>query len=90
MPPRVTAAEAMTEAKEARAALESHEAICAERYSRIFETLAELKGLAKWAAGGVFGIIVALLGWSGVQLYSVNNARLEALEAPAVVQAGDR
>lgn len=79
---RVTAADAMAVAHDAKASLESHEAVCAERYARIFETLADLKTLAKWAAGGVFGLLVALLGWMAVQMYSANNARLEALESP--------
>lgn len=79
---RVTAADAMAAAVDAKAGLESHEAVCAERYARIFETLGDLKTLAKWAASGVCGLLVALLAWMAVQLYTANNARLEALERP--------
>jgi len=84
---RVTAADAMDVAKDAKAGLESHEAICAERYARIFDTLGELKTLAKWAAGAVASMAIGLIAWLLVQVYSMQTARVAALEKPAAVRA---
>lgn len=65
--------------------IESHEDLCAERYANIHSAIGDLKTIAKWAAGGVVGLMVSLIAWMAVQLYAANNARIEALESPSGV-----
>jgi hypothetical protein len=62
------------------AKIEAHEEICAIRYKQIFDTLGELKTIAKWAAGGIAGLALSLIAWMGSQMFDANDARLTALE----------
>lgn len=65
----------------AYAKIESHEDLCAERYERIHETLSDLKGLAKWCAGGMAAMTITLFGFMAHQLY--NNLLDASHGAPA-------
>lgn len=50
--------------------LEAHEDLCAERYRAIHETLGDMKSDAKTQNRLIVGVLLALVGWMGVQLWS--------------------
>lgn len=51
------------------AKIESHEELCAERYETIHEKLGDLKTDAATSKKILMGVLLALLGWMGVQLW---------------------
>lgn len=57
----------------AYAKVEAHEDQCALRYTAINDTLKELKGSAKSHERAAWGIVLALLAWMAVQLYTVQT-----------------
>lgn len=67
----------------AYAKIEAHEDICAVRYDGINASIKELKGLVHWILASVAGVALALIAWMAVQMYTLNNARMDALEHPA-------
>ena len=54
----------------AYAKIESHEDLCAERYRTIHETLGDMKADAKTQNKLIIGVLLALVGWMGVQLWN--------------------
>ena len=62
--------------------IEGHEALCAERYSRIHESIDEIKGGMRWIIGGLATIVMGLLAWMAVQLYSLEPLRIAAAARP--------
>lgn len=52
------------------ARIEAHEDLCSERYKNIHETLGDLKTGQKTHARAAWGLVLALLGWMGVQLWN--------------------
>lgn len=50
--------------------IEAHEDLCAERYKSINTTLEDLKEGQRNHAKAAWGIVLALLAWMGVQLWS--------------------
>lgn len=54
----------------AYAKIESHEDLCAERYSSIHETLGEMKSDAKMLRNLGASVLLALVGWMAVQLFA--------------------
>ena len=54
-----------------------HEALCAERYS-------DLKENMRWLVRGVFGLLIGIVAWLGVQLWNGAQARISELERAAV------
>lgn len=52
----------------AHARMDTHEAVCAERYENI-------KALLKWIVGGLVALVFGLMGWMGVQLYTLQPLR---------------
>lgn len=50
--------------------IEAHEDLCAVRYAAINVTLGELKQGQKAHSNAAWGIVLALLGWMAVQLWS--------------------
>lgn len=65
--------EALNLAKQNARDIESHEDICAERYGNIHKAIDEIKGTLKWAGGGAFTIIMAVLGFLLAQQLSANG-----------------
>lgn len=61
----------------------AHEDLCAERYKNIHESLGDLKDSASTSKKTLWGVLLTLLGFMAVQLYTANDARLEALERPS-------
>lgn len=62
--------------------IEGHEALCAERYEGIknsigdlTKTADELKGTLKWSARGIIALLISILGWALVQLYTLQPLR---------------
>lgn len=53
--------------------VKGHEALCAERYG-------DLKDTVTWLVRGVFGLLLGILAWLAVQLWSAAQARIYALE----------
>lgn len=53
--------------------IEAHEDKCAVRYEAINETLKDLKGSAKQHERAAWGIVLALLAWMAVQLYTLQT-----------------
>jgi uncharacterized protein YbcC (UPF0753/DUF2309 family) len=70
MTDRSSGAGAMARANSAHEKIESHEELCAERYSTIHSTLADLKADSRTQSRLVVGVLLALLGWMGVQLWN--------------------
>lgn len=64
-----TAAEAYDLAHEAKRDIESHEELCAERYSNIHGTIKEIKSWVKAGVFGVAGIAATLGGAMAHELY---------------------
>lgn len=50
--------------------IEAHEDLCAIRYAAINDTLGELKASAKQHERAAWGVVLALLAWMAVQLYT--------------------
>ncbi|HYE45711.1 MAG TPA: hypothetical protein VEA44_08045 [Caulobacter sp.] len=61
----------------------AHEELCAERYRGINEKLS-------WVLGGMATMLLGLLAWSLVQLYSLEPLRARAAGTAVVAQAPDR
>jgi len=83
----------MTESKTvagAYAKIESHEELCAERYSNIHGTLEDMKGTAKSQTRTQWGILLAILAFLAQQFLMSNNARLDRLERPSSVTIQNR
>lgn len=53
----------------AYAKMDKHEEICALRYEQIHTSLTDMKADAKTQNRLVIGVLLALLGWMGVQLW---------------------
>lgn len=67
----------------AYAKIDAHEELCAERYRGINEKLG-------WMLKGFVGLVLALLAWSMVQLYTLEPVRVLASQqraAPAAAVA---
>lgn len=62
----------------------SHERICAERYAGIDAKIDRIFGLLWTIAGGVVALLIAMLGWSWIQLYTLQTARLPAAAPVAI------
>lgn len=58
----------------------AHELLCAERYRNIEKSIAEIKGIMKWAGSLVIMLILSVLGWSLVQQYNANEATKQRLQ----------
>lgn len=80
-PARPTAAAAFARADEAHSKIDGHEALCAERYENIHETLGTMKKILGWAGGSMFTLLFATLGWLIAQQVSQNNADKATLRA---------
>lgn len=63
MSERQTVAGAYTAIADVDAKVETHEAVCAERYGRINEVLGELKEGAKNQQKLLWGVLIAAAGW---------------------------
>lgn len=50
-----------------------HELRCAERYG-------ELKVTVGWLVRGVFGMLLAIIAWLGIQLWNGSQAQIVALQ----------
>ncbi|MCR5876988.1 hypothetical protein [Phenylobacterium sp. J367] len=85
MTERPSAASALARADSAHQKIESHEELCAERYRAINDTLGELKSGATWQNRWLLGLLIALVGWMGVQLW---NGRNDEIKAPVHASAG--
>lgn len=59
----------------AYAKIEGHEALCAERYEGIKNAISDLKSTAKWSGRGIIALLVSILGWALVQLYTLQPLR---------------
>lgn len=68
----------------AYAKIEAHEDLCAERYKNIHIAIGDLKNLIYWILKGLAGMLVTLLAWMALQLYTANTAHQD--RAPVVVQ----
>ena len=55
--------------------VKGHEALCAERYG-------DLRDNMRWLIRGVFGMLIGITAWLGVQLWTGQTARVSALERP--------
>lgn len=66
--------------------IEAHEDICAVRYESINKTLDELKADVKGSRNVVWGVLISLLGFMAVQLWTGQQDRIARLESvpPAV------
>jgi len=53
--------------------MKGHEALCAERYG-------DLKDTVTWLVRGVFGMLIGIVAWLAVQLWNGSQLRVEALE----------
>jgi hypothetical protein len=71
MTERPTAAVALAVAENAHAKIDSHEAVCAERYSAIFEKLGDLKADNAAHKNLLQGILLAVSGTAIVLLVTV-------------------
>lgn len=60
--------------------IEAHEALCAERYKGIEEKL-------HWLLGGLASLVLGLLAWMAVQLYSLEPLRVQAAAARPAASA---
>ena len=82
----------MTTQSERLAAVEQrltdHEARCEERLAEIRATGASTLHAVEGLKNRTWGVVAALLAWSLAQVWTVNAARLERLEAskPAIVR----
>lgn len=82
----------MTTQSERLAALEQrlsdHEARCEERLGEIRATAASTLQAVEGLKSRSWGVVAALLAWALAQIWSVNAARVEKLEAarPALAQ----
>jgi hypothetical protein len=77
----------MTETKTvagAYAKIESHEELCAERYTNIHTTLEDLKGSSKALTRTAWGVLLAVLAFLAQQFMTSNSSRLDRLERPTV------
>lgn len=61
--------------------IEGHEALCAERYKNINDTLGTIKRILAWAGTTIFGLLVGTLGWLVVQQVNRNDNDKELLRA---------
>lgn len=69
--------------------IETHEAVCAERYSRINEVLSELKEGAKKQSTLQWGILIAVAGWLATTLFTTTVERFTANQPhPVEIHAG--
>ncbi|MGN6819309.1 MAG: hypothetical protein ACTHJR_11635 [Sphingomonas sp.] len=71
---------ARDQARDANAALERHEAECAQRYQRLDEGLDRVEGIIKWAGGLIVTLIISVLGWALVQQWNANEAQKRDLQ----------
>ena len=55
---------------QAAAAIQAHEALCAERYAGIREDISDLKNIVKGAGKMIAGLAVALIAWGAGQIYT--------------------
>jgi hypothetical protein len=67
----------------AYAKITAHEDLCAERYDRINTTLEDLKEGQKAHSKAAWGIVLALLGWMGVQVWN-GSPHVAQAATPAV------
>ena len=81
---RGMAVDAMMQAKEAAASVVAHEAVCAERYAKISDDIAGLRGLFKWAGGALFTLLLAAFGFLITQVNTSNAALSERSSAAAI------
>lgn len=58
-----------------------HEALCAERYG-------DLKENMRWLVRGVFGLLIGVVAWLGVQLWNGAQARIAELERASIQSSG--
>lgn len=61
--------DAMAVAQRAFDKISSHEVLCAERWGEIRDDVRELKTTVSTFSKFAVGVMVALLGWGGAQLY---------------------
>lgn len=81
---RGMAVDAMLAAKQAAASIVAHEAVCAERYSKISDDIAGLRGLFKWAGGALFTLLLAAFGFLIQQVGTSNTALAERRDAASI------
>jgi hypothetical protein len=81
-----TALDAYELATSAKADIESHEDLCAERYKAIRSNISDIKTMLKWGVGAIGGMAATLFGFMAHELYNNNEARLAHLERPAASQ----
>lgn len=70
MMPSRTALDAYELATSAKNDIESHEELCAERYSSIHGTIKEIKG---WVKAGVFGVAGIAASLGGAMAHEIYN-----------------
>jgi hypothetical protein len=70
MAERKTASDAFAKAEDALQRIDSHEAICAERYKNINDTLGEVKGAVKEHQRAAWGVVIALIAWMALELWN--------------------
>lgn len=61
--------DAMEVAKKAESSISQHEAVCAERWAAIRETMTEMKASISTLNKMMLGVMIAVAGWALVQLY---------------------
>ncbi|TCS14532.1 hypothetical protein EV278_107181 [Caulobacter sp. BK020] len=71
----------------AYAKMEAHEDLCAERYGNIHAAITELKADSKQGRNALYGLVVALLGWLMLQVYSDLKSAARPPPAPAAMVA---
>ena len=85
---RKTLSGAHDKAESALAKIEAHEDVCAERYKAIAEGMGDLKTAVKSHQKIAWGIMVALVGWMAVQLWTGQQERIANLERPISIGVG--
>lgn len=76
----------------AEAWIDGHEDLCAQRYSELKTAIADVKkavggigDTSKLVVRGVFGILLALIAWLGIQLWHGHLSELQPQVQPAPI-----
>ena len=63
---------------------EGHEQRCEDRYKGIHDTVSDLKGTIKDWQKALWGIVIAILGWTATQVYENLKAPPPQYTPPAI------
>lgn len=85
MSERKTLAGAYEKAGDALQKIDSHEQVCAERYQNINDSLGDVKAAVKSHQKIAWGIVISLLAWMGIQMWTGQQERIAQLERPALL-----